>query len=159
MAVQGNAPFTYEVTPDDFGIAPRPPGDIQSVPARWRCNLPGCTEEDWYGAVINWPASSAYSSNNRPAENSRTVYSESGELLYPYMGSWADGCEVTATSGTIIIIEWQRGAAEWRRTWLEPGDTHVINLTGSENGAMIETFEFSPGFSVSLNNCTPQPLP
>ena len=32
----------------------------------------------------------------------------------------------------------------------------VIHLVPPENGAMIESYDGSPGFSVSLANCTPQ---
>jgi hypothetical protein len=35
----------------------------------------------------------------------------------------------------------------------------VIDLALPENGAMIETYDGSPGFSVSLANCVPQPIP
>lgn len=75
------------------------------------------------------------------------------------MGNWADGCEVTAVSGNVLIIEWERGTEVWRETHLGPGQTYVIDLIGSEDGAMIETNEFPEGFSVTLSNCTPQPLP
>ena len=75
------------------------------------------------------------------------------------MGSWANGCKVTAQSGIVLIIEWQRGSEAWRETWLNPGETHVIQLTSPENGAMIESYDNAPQFSVTLQNCTPQPLP
>jgi hypothetical protein len=61
-------------------------------------------------------------------------------------------------SGTVLIIEWQRGTDSWRETWLEPGQSHVIDLVAPEDGAMIETFEGSPGFSAALSHCTPQPI-
>jgi hypothetical protein len=75
------------------------------------------------------------------------------------MGAWANGCEVTAVTGTVLIIEWQRGANVWRETFLEPGEKHTISLTSPENGAMIETYDYGPEFSVKLKNCTPQPVP
>jgi hypothetical protein len=74
------------------------------------------------------------------------------------MGAWAQGCEVTGESGTVLIIEWQRGTDVWRETWLQPGQSHVIDLVPPEDGAMIETYDGSPGFSASLRNCTPQPI-
>jgi hypothetical protein len=75
------------------------------------------------------------------------------------MGSWADGCEVTAESGTILIIEWQRGTDVWLSTYVQPGETYVIDLISSEDGALIESNDSSTEFSVSLENCTPQPVP
>jgi hypothetical protein len=87
------------------------------------------------------------------------VYSADGQVLYPYMGAWADGCEVTAVTGRVLIIEWERGADVWRRTFVDPGETHVIDLVGSEDAAMIETEENGPAFSVTLRNCNPRPLP
>jgi hypothetical protein len=162
LSVQSDSGFRYDVTLP--AVVPEPeddpvPGMIKSVPAIWRCNVPGCTSADWYSAVINWPASSAYSSNARAGESSRTVYGESGQQLYPYMGTWANGCEVTAHSGVVLIIEWQRGTDTWRETWLNPGESHTIHLTPPENNAMIESFDFSPGFGVTLSNCTPHALP
>jgi hypothetical protein len=74
------------------------------------------------------------------------------------MGAWADGCEVTGESGITRVIEWQRGADQWRDTWLYPGQSHVIRLVPPENGALLEGYDASPGFSASLRNCTPQPL-
>jgi hypothetical protein len=72
------------------------------------------------------------------------------------MGSWAHGCQVTAVVGTVLIIEWERGAETWRETLLSEGETHTIQLQSPENGAMIEVNEGYPGFRVSLQNCTPQ---
>jgi len=159
LSVQSSSPFTYQIALPD----PPPPGEsrdiIPSVQAFWRCDMAGCTDDDWVGAVINWPSWAAYSTNNRTGDQSRTVHSSTGELLYPYMGAWANGCQVTAESGLVLIIEWERGTNYWREIWLGPGETHTISLTSPENGAMIETYDYSPGFSVSLNNCTPQPLP
>ncbi len=57
------------------------------------------------------------------------------------MGAWADGCEVTAVSGLVLIIEWERGTDQWRETYLDPGESHVIDLVSPEDGAMIETAE------------------
>lgn len=160
LSVQSDTPFTYHATlpppgetdPDDD------PGEvIQSTQAFWRCHTPDCSGPDWTGAVIAWPASAAYQSNNRSGDQSRSVFSADGTPLYPYMRDWAQGCKVTAESGTVLIIEWQRGTDVWRETWLEPRQSHVINLVPPEDGAMIETFEGSPGFSVSLKDCTPPP--
>jgi hypothetical protein len=157
LSVQSNAAFTLELT-----LAPPsgdpPSGGINSVPAFWRCNIPGCTDGDWYGAVIPWPSWSAYESNARSGLSSRTVYSATGELLYPYMGSWANGCEVTSVSGSVLIIEWQRGTDLWRATTLTPGQTHTIQLIAPEDGALIET-DSTPSFSVTLRNCNPQVVP
>jgi hypothetical protein len=153
--------FTYEITAGEPGDPGEPvePGDaIQSSLAFWHCDIPECVGSPWTSAVISWPSWAAYQSNNRSGNNSRSVFSYEGEPLYPYMGSWADGCEVTAVSGTVLIIEWQRGTDVWRETFLEPGQTHVIDLASPEDGAMIESFDGSPGFSVTLQNCNPQPL-
>ncbi|HEY3496737.1 MAG TPA: hypothetical protein VGK73_18690, partial [Polyangiaceae bacterium] len=65
---------------------------------------------------------------------------------------------VTANAGIVLIIEWERGTDEWRETYLEPGDSYTINLTGSEDGAMIESYEGSPGFNATVTNCTPQAI-
>jgi hypothetical protein len=166
ISVQAQDSFTFVATPGDPPGEEDPedpedppvPGSIHSVPAFWRCNLPGCESPDWIGSVINWPAWAAYESNNRAGTNSRTVYSDAGEVLYPYMGAWAHGCQVTAVSGVVVIIEWQRGAEVWRATRLEPGESHTISLVSPENNAMIETEDFSlDAFSVLLNNCNPQP--
>jgi len=139
---------------------PAAAGDpIDAVLALWRCNIPECNSPDWTGAVITWPDWAAHHSNARSGDQSRAVFAEeSGEPLFPYMGSWADGCEVTAVSGTVLIIEWQRGTDDWRETLLEAGETHVIDLVTPEDGAMIEGENASPGFSVSLQNCDPQPI-
>ncbi|MEZ4592548.1 MAG: hypothetical protein R3D55_15600 [Chloroflexota bacterium] len=77
------------------------------------------------------------------------------------MGAWANGCQVTAVSGLVLIIEWERGTDVWREIYLQPGQSHTISLTPPENGAMIETIDgVSPAidFSVQLSNCNPQPL-
>ena len=127
-----------------------------SIRAVWRCNTTGCADGDWIGGVLSWPEWSAYGSNIRAGSNSRTVYSESGEPLYPYMGAWASGCRVTVRSGSVLIIEWQRGTDSWRATRLEPGETHVIQLFSPEDGALIETPDTPTDFAVSIENCTPQ---
>jgi hypothetical protein len=128
---------------------------VESVKAFWRCNIAGCTDADWLGTVITWPSWSAYDTNARAGSQSRTVYSEQGERLYPYMGAWANGCQVTAVSGTVLIIEWQRGTDMWRETSLSPGQTYTIALAANEDGAMIETPATEP-IAVSLANCNPQ---
>jgi hypothetical protein len=171
VSVQSDSAFTFSITPpdpDDPGpTGPGTPGNpgtlLHSVSAFWRCNLPipECqVSVDWVGSVITWPAAVAYENNNRSGWNSRTVYSDNGELLYPYMGAWANGCQVTAQSGVVLIIEWERGTDVWRSTLLQAGETHTIHLTSPEDGALIETEDFSTAqFSVSLANCTPQPVP
>jgi hypothetical protein len=160
LSVQSDSAFYFHVEVSNYTDPPSNGNTVNSVFARWVCNLEDCHDQDWYSAVINWPSWAAYQTNNRTGENSRSVFStETGTPLYPYMGSWANGCKVTATSGTVLIIEWQRGTNVWRETWLNPGDTHTIHLTAPEDGAMIEAEDYSPGFSVQLENCTPQPLP
>jgi hypothetical protein len=173
VSIQSYAPFTFDSTapgttdpgtvsgsgsPPNPGTTPASGDEIHSVQAYWICDLPDCDNGAWVGAVINWPSWSAYQNNARPYQPKKVV-NAAGEPLYPYMGSWANGCKVTGRSGVVLIIEWQRGTDVWRETWLEPGQSHVISLTAPEDGAMIETYDFSPGFSVSLENCTPQPLP
>jgi hypothetical protein len=107
--------------------------------------------------VITWPWWAAYENNARAGDQSRTVFSTQGEMLYPYMGAWATGCEVTAIAGTTLIIEWERGTDVWRATYLQPGESYTISLSGSEDGAMIEGIDgLLEPFSVSLNNCNPQ---
>ncbi len=130
---------------------------VDSIAALWRCNdVPGCTSEPWTGAVIAWPEWSAHPGNGRPGNNSRSVFSTRGEPLYPYMGPWADGCEITSEAGSVQIVEWQWGAPQWRSTRLSPGESHVIHLGPSETGALIEAAEGETRFRVSLRNCTPQ---
>ncbi len=159
---------------DDFGggtadIPPPPPpctdpltcDPVSGILSRWRCNLPGCVSGDWLGAVIAWPWWAAYESNNRAGENSRTVFTlDESQVLNPYMKEWANGCQITAVSGTTLIIEWERGAETWRETYLNPGDTYTINLTSPENGVLIEGPDgVLEEFRVSLSNCTPPPPP
>jgi hypothetical protein len=131
---------------------------VDSIDARWRCAIPGCSSPDWTGAVVSWPSWAAYSTNIRAGYNSRVVYSTSGQMLYPYMGAWADGCRITPTSGQVLVIEWQRGTDVWRETYVNPGETYTIDLVGSENGAMLEANAWGGNFRVSISNCTPQPV-
>jgi hypothetical protein len=164
VSFQSGSDFTYRISGSDPAPSdPEPPAPgevVHSIPAVWRCDTPNCEYENWYGNVITWPSWSAYQNNNRPGESSRTVYSFDGDLLYPYMGSWANGCQVTVHSGLMLVIEWERGTNVWRETLVYPGQTHIINLVGSENGAMLETSDaYNQPFSVSMNNCTPQPVP
>ena len=157
LSVQSDAPFGYRAWLPPPGSDP-PPDAIQAVPAFWRCNVPECSGADWTGAVINWPSWAAYQSNARAGDQSRSVFAGDGTPLYPYMGAWAQGCQVTAVSGTVLIIEWQRGTDTWRATWLSPGQSHTIDLVPPEDGAMIETDDGMTSFSVTLANCTPAPL-
>ncbi len=150
-------PFGYSLTTPTDCTDPTTCNPVSAIPSFWRCNIPGCTDPDWIGSVISWPSWSAYESNGRSGGASRTVFSTEGEILYPYMGSWAEGCQVTAVTGTVLIIEWQRGTNVWRETWLQPGQSHTIDLTSPEDGAMIEGNDGSLiPFGVALANCTPQ---
>lgn len=159
LSVESAVPFSYSILPFGAQIV-IPEGAVGSVPTFWYCNTPGCYGAPWTSQVIDWPEWAAYSSNGRSTPlNSRTTYDSSGELLHPYMGAWADGCIVTAEVGLVLIIEWERGQEVWRETWLDPGETHVIDLVGPENGAMIETYEGGGPFAVTLQNCEPQPIP
>jgi hypothetical protein len=131
---------------------------VSSVPGYWRCNIAQCSGGAWIGTVINWPSWAAYENNARSGNNSRTVYSapSGGNTLYPYMGSWADGCQITAVSGIVLIIEWQRGTDIWRETYLNPGQSHTIDLISPENGVLLESPNDPSMFSVLISNCTPQ---
>jgi hypothetical protein len=154
LVVQSNSAFAYALDLPD--PPPEEPGIlVDVVKAYWRCNTPGCTDPDWVGGAVPWPSWAAYSSNARPGNQGRTVYSEAGQVLHTYMGSWAHGCDVTVVTGMILIIEWQYGTNNWRETLLSPGQRHVINLMAPENGAQIEGLENS---SVLLRSCTPQAL-
>jgi hypothetical protein len=154
LSVQSDADFSYHTQ-----TTPPPPPGIDAIAAFWRCNIPECTGEPWTGAVIGWPDWAAYQNNARAGDQSRSVFAGDGTPLYPYMAAWADGCEVTALAGTVLIIEWQRGADSWRETPLQPGESHTIQLLPPEDGAMIETEDGMTSFRVSLQNCNPQPLP
>lgn len=164
VSLQSDSAFTFRlrIHPDaDAGSGPDAStvtGMVMNgVSARWRCDIPDCTEPDWEGAAVNWPSWAAYPSNGRAGTNSRTVYTPSGEPLFPYMGAWADGCKVSVTAGRALIIEWRRGAETWRETLLQEGDTHVIQLLAPEDGAMIESNNVDEAFSVAVDNCEPQP--
>lgn len=132
---------------------------VTSTLALWHCNVPGCTDEPWVGAAVSWPSWAAYSTNARTGWSSRTVRDLDGNVIHPYMGSWADGCEVTVLEGEVLVIEWQRGTDTWRPTYLHPGDTYTIDLTSPEDGAMLESPDTPTSFTVQLRGCTPQPLP
>jgi hypothetical protein len=165
VSVQDVDSFTYyltapsELPPSDDCTDPTTCDPVDSINALWRCNVPTCTGADWEGGVIAWPSWSAYESNNRSGDVSRTVYSVDGELLYPYMGSWASGCEITVVEGEVLVVEWQRGSDTWDSTRLGPGETHTITLTAPQDGALIETPDTPTPFAISLDNCTPQPVP
>ena len=170
VSVQSDGDFQYTLTPgtpptQEPTEEPTPactdPTDcdpVSWVASVWKYNGTDPDPGDWSGGVITWPSWSAFASNNRAGFDSRTVYSESGQKLYPYMGEWADGCEIKVVTGGVLIIEWERGQGKWRETYLSAGDTHTINLVGSENGAMIETPNNIEPFEVSLSNCTPQKI-
>jgi len=165
ISVQDDSAFSFETSRTDDTIAAGatmtvPRADVvSSVSAAWRCNIDECHGGDWHGSVIAWPAWSAYDSNARRGDDSRSVYSTEGGLLYPYMGRWAHGCEVTAKSGVVLIVTWKRGTDEWRSTLLSPGDRHTIRLKSHEDSALIETEDNSTAaFSVLLKNCNPQTI-
>ena len=150
---------TTTVAPTGACYDPATCRPVDAYAARWRCGTPGCTWEDWWGAVINWPSWSAYGTNARSGFNARTVYSVAGQALTPYMGRWAEGCSVTSVTGRVLIIEWQRGTDVWRETLLQPGQTHVIHLVGNEDNALIESPDTTEVFKANISNCTPRPLP
>ncbi len=158
LSAQSDYAFTFHVSVPDSATPAPSDGSIYSVLASWKCNVPDCGAADWVGSTLTWPSWAAYSTNDRSGDRSRTAYGSDGNLLYPYMGSWANGCQVTAKTGNVLIIEWQRGEDVWRETWLTPGETYTIQLISPEDGALIEAEDYSPGFSVALSNCTPQPL-
>ncbi|MCB9136481.1 MAG: hypothetical protein H6636_13725 [Anaerolineales bacterium] len=135
---------------------------VSAIPAYWRCNIPECITGDWLGTVIAWPSWAAVESNGRTGNNSKTVYSYYGDqTLYAYMGSWAQGCQITAQSGTVLIIEWQYGTDTWEEFYINPGQTHTVNLVSPQNGVLIEGPDgILDPFSVSLTNCNPPtPVP
>jgi hypothetical protein len=167
LSAQSNDFFSYRIllpppTPPAGGppVTPGPGTLMHAVPSLWRCDpdVPSCFSAAWTGAVIPWPSWSASHGNARPGNLARLVYSLDDTPLYPYMGPWAQGCEVTGESGITRVIEWERGAGHWRDTWLYPGESHVIQLVPPENSALIEGFDGAPGFSATVRNCTPQPL-
>ncbi|WP_344175352.1 PKD domain-containing protein [Kribbella lupini] len=165
VSVQSGSPFEYAFVPGP-PVPPTPVActdpttcdPVSWVNARWRYAGTGENPGDWYGGVITWPVGTAYQGNGRSGDNARTVYSESGVPLYPYMGAWADGCTVRVVTGRILIVEWQRGTDEWRETRVNAGQAYTISLSGSEDGAMIETDNDVQPFTVSMSNCTPRPL-
>jgi hypothetical protein len=157
VSVQSDGGFTFSVTPSSGGSGGTPSDVMNSVSAVWRNST---WYDEWVGSVITWPSSTAYESNARSGYNNRTVYSTTGQLLYPYMGPWANGCVITARSGNVLIIEWQRGTDVWRSTLLTPGQVHTIQLVSPENNVLIETEDNSTGaFNISVSNCTPQAVP
>ena len=188
LSVQSDAPFSYRLTHSDaepqtayvptqasappplvtaepVAAAPSAPITmpregtvIESTPTEWRCDVKGCAG-NWHSHTVVWPSWSAYSDNARAGDKFRHTYGPHGEVIHPYMGPWAHGCRVTSVSGVVLIIEWQRGAETWRETYLDRNETYRIDLTPPFDGAMIESFDDSPGFSVRLKNCKPQPLP
>ena len=165
VSVQSGSPFEYAFVPGP-PVPPTPSActdpttcdPVSWVNARWRYAGTGENPGDWYGGVIAWPVGTAYQGNGRSGDNARTVYSESGVPLYPYMGAWADGCTVRVVTGRVLIVEWERGTDEWRETRVIAGQAYTISLSGSEDGAMIETDNDVEPFTVSVSNCTPRPL-
>ncbi len=142
------------------GTDPMTDNPVASIPSRWVCDLPGYSHKSaWPGAVIAWPSWAAYECNARAGDQSRTVYSLDGRKLYPYMGPWANGMQITVVSGDVLIIEWKRGAEVWRERRLKPGDTYTISLQSHEDNAMIESPDGDePRFTVALANFKPQPI-
>jgi hypothetical protein len=167
LSVQSDQSFSYRIivpppTPPAGGppVTGGPGTPMQATQSLWRCDpgVAGCFSDPWTGAVISWPSWSAFQGNARPGNLARLVYSWDDTPLYPYMGPWADGCEVTCESGITRVIEWERGSSQWRDTWLYPGESHIIHLIPPENGALLEGYDASPGFSATVRNCTPQSL-
>jgi hypothetical protein len=169
ISLQSGSGFTFEFVEPAEPIPPQSnPAScydptscevVASITGYWHCTTPDCYGDPWVAEAISWPSWAAYSDNNRAGTLARTSFDSDGELIYPYMGSWADGCQVTVVSGTVLIVEWERGTNVYRETWLQPGQTYTIDLVGSENGALIESADYAPPFSVSLSNCDPQPVP
>jgi len=170
VSVQADTAFRYTIARSKVPARPLPKQKeivrcadtrscevVESVTAYWRCTGSDCSWAAWVGHVVSWPWWAAYESNDRFGFHSRTVYSAQGDTLYPYMAAWADGCQVTAVTGRVLIVEWQRGTDEWRETLLAPGETHVIDLVDSEDSALIESPDNGSAFSVRLNNCEPKP--
>lgn len=139
--------------------------NVSAYTALWKCTPVGSQDcqgpegADWVGAVVNWPSWSAYQTNARTGSNSREVIAASGgQPLYPYMGAWADGCQVTALTPGVLIIEWKRGEDVWDENRLNVGQTYTIDLVSPQDNAMIEGDNGVTSFRVALNNCNPQPL-
>ncbi len=135
---------------------------VTSLAGYWYCtpNTPDCQYTDvWVAEAISWPSWAAYSSNNRTGYSDRTAYGADGQEIYPYMGPWADGCQVEVISGEALIVEWERGTDVYRQTEVFAGQVYTIDLLGSENSALIETWDYKPPISVRLTNCNPQPVP
>jgi hypothetical protein len=72
------------------------------------------------------------------------------------MGSWADGCRITAVFDTVLIVEWRRGSDAWRSTYLAPGQSYEISLISPEDNVLLETPDTPTTFGIRLENCTPQ---
>lgn len=137
---------------------------VSAFTSYWRCYIPQCISSDWLGAVLAWPSYAAFENNGRNLQAAKITYSlEDDQLLYTYMGEWADGCEITAVSGTVLIIEWRRGQDAWEAFYINPPETHVVNLSSppGQNGVLIEGPDnVVEEFRVSLSNCTPPtPVP
>ncbi|MGD9695523.1 MAG: hypothetical protein AB7V42_07685 [Thermoleophilia bacterium] len=165
-----SAAFAYGVTLGDGSSTPTPPATdctdpltcdtVSSIYTYWKCNIAECQEPDWGGGVIAWPAWAAYSDNARTRENSRTTFSaDTGAEIYPYAGSWIDGCKITAVYDYVLIVVWKRGTDVWRPIYLAPGQSHVVSLQGDEDNVLIETPDTWTRFGVKIENCTPQPVP
>ena len=139
VSVQSGGAFSYVLTMPAAAPSPTPtPVAACADPARCatlshQCSLSGAAMRlaaqlaDWVGVVIAWPSWSAYSTADASLrfDIREPCTSAQGEVLYPYMGSWASGCQVTAVAGVVLIIEWQRGTEVWRETYLDPGETHT----------------------------------
>lgn len=173
ISVQAGSAFGYIVTlgegsstdPEpDPETDPEPPVQnpdlMYSQAAKWFCDVDECYGEPWTGQVVNWPSWAAYANNARAGNMSRSVFDAAdGTPLTPYMGSWANGCVVTAHQGVVLVIDrWERGSDTWRETYLIPGETHVIELNSPGDSALIESNDYFADFAVSVSNCTPQPL-
>jgi hypothetical protein len=141
-------------------IAPsrEPDGTLHSTFALWSCTAADCHGPPWPGATVSWSESTAYQGNGRKGNVGRDVFSLTGRPLYPYMGKWADGCEVTGVSGLAQVVEWKRGSDVWRSTIVHPGETYVVKLKPGEDNVLLETPEKAPAFTVRVKNCDPQPL-
>ena len=173
VSVQSATSFSYQLpgTPATTTTTTGPPVQpchepvtcdiVTSLAGYWRCtpNTPDCQYTDvWIAEAISWPSWAAYSSNARSGYLDRTAYGADGTEIYPYMGPWADGCQVEVVSGEVLVVEWERGTNVARYTELYAGEVYTINLVGSENSALIETYDWRPPMSVRLTNCNPQPL-